>query len=241
MESEEEEGGEGKWMSIPARGRNEGATKRTREDGGIEGRVVRRKVVEDEYKVVMKFKDGHDIQAVSLITLTTALNKVGEVELAQVLHDGRLLIKCKDVGQRDKAMRLTTISKKEVYEVKRFGAVRKVRGVISGIPLGEKLEELKKNIKGGKIEDIKRLQMVREGQKVDSTSILLEFQEETLPAKVMIGYMCFTVREYVPPPMRCYKCQRYGHIAKFCKGKQMCGKCGGDHEYDKCESDVKKI
>ena len=72
---------------------------------------------------------------------------VGEVELAQVLHDGRLLIKCKDVGQRDKAMRLTTICKKEVYEVKRFGAVRKVRGVISGIPLGEKLEELKKNIK----------------------------------------------------------------------------------------------
>ena len=43
-------------------------------------------------------------------------------------------------------MRLTAIYKKEVYEVKRFGAHRKVRGVISGIPLGEKLEELKKNI-----------------------------------------------------------------------------------------------
>ena len=40
--------------------------------------------------------------------------------------------------------------------------------------------------------------------------------------------------------MRCYKCQRYGHIATFFKGKQRCGKCGGDHEYDKCESDVKK-
>ena len=51
----------------------------------------------------------------SLIALTTALKKsVGEVELAQVLHDGRLLIKCKDVGQRDKAMRLTSVCKKEV-------------------------------------------------------------------------------------------------------------------------------
>src|SRR4029434_3510799 len=105
MESEEEEVEEGKWRQIPAHGRIEGATKRTREDGGIESRVVRRRVVEDEYKVVIKFKDGHDIQAVSLIALTTALNKsIGEVELAQVLHDGRLLIKCKDVGQRDKAM-----------------------------------------------------------------------------------------------------------------------------------------
>ena len=63
-----------------------------------------------------------------------------------------------------------------MYEIKRFGAHRKVRGVISGIPLGEKLEELKKNIKGGNVVDIKRLQMVREGQKVDSTSIL-QFQE----------------------------------------------------------------
>ena len=34
--------------------------------------------------------------------------------MAQVLHDGRLLIKCKDVGQRDKAMRLTSVCKKEV-------------------------------------------------------------------------------------------------------------------------------
>ena len=48
-----------------------------------------------------------------LSALTTALKKsVGEVELAQVLHDGRLL--CKDVGQRDKAMRLTSVCKKEV-------------------------------------------------------------------------------------------------------------------------------
>ena len=42
-----------------------GQQKEKREDGGIEGRVVRRRVVEDEYQVVMKFKDGHDIQAVS--------------------------------------------------------------------------------------------------------------------------------------------------------------------------------
>ena len=101
MESEEEEVEEGKWRQIPAWGRNEGATKITREDGGIESRVVRRRVVEDEYKVVMNVKDGHDIQALSLFALTTALKKsVGEVELAQVLHDGRLLIKCKDVGKR---------------------------------------------------------------------------------------------------------------------------------------------
>ena len=40
--------------------------------------------------------------------------------------------------------------------------------------------------------------------------------------------------------MRCYKCQRYGHIAKVCKGKQRCGKCGGDHAYGECGDKERK-
>ncbi|XP_037536589.1 cyclin-H [Nematolebias whitei] len=37
------------------------------------------------------------------------------------------------------------------------------------------------------------------------------------------------IMPYIPPPLRCYKCQRYGHIAAVCKGKQRCAKCGADH------------
>lgn len=49
------------------------------------------------------------------------------------------------------------------------------------------------------------------------------------------------MREFIPPPVRCYKCQGYGHFAKVCKGKQRCGKCGGDHENGQCGvSDVRK-
>lgn len=61
-----------------------------------------------------------------------------------------------------------------------------------------------------------------------------------MSSRVMIGFMSFNVREFIPPP-RCYKCQGYGHIAKVCKGKQRCGKCGGHHEYGQCGvSDVRK-
>lgn len=56
--------------------------------------------------------------------------------------------------------------------------------------------------------------------------------------KVMVGYMSFNVREYIPPPLRCHKCQRYGHTAHVCKGKQRCGRCGGDHAYGEGGSNV---
>lgn len=34
-------------------------------------------------------------------------------------------------------------------------------------------------------------------------------------------------------------CQRMGHTAGQCKGKQICARCGGEHEYGKCGQDAK--
>ncbi len=42
------------------------------------------------------------------------------------------------------------------------------------------------------------------------------------PKEVTLGYMTYNVREYVPKPMRCYNCQRFGHTASTCKGKRRC-------------------
>lgn len=37
--------------------------------------------------------------------------------------------------------------------------------------------------------------------KVDSESVPLQFGDELLPRKVMVGYMSFSVREHIPPPV----------------------------------------
>lgn len=75
----------------------------------------------------------------------------------------------------------------------------------------------------------------REQVKKESLSILLFVDEKVLPTRVRVGYMSFQVRPYIPPPLRCFKCQKFGHVAAICRGKQRCGKCGGeDHEYGQC-------
>lgn len=66
---------------------------------------------------------------------------------------------------------------------------------------------------------------------------MLEFEGDTLPDKVFVGCMSYVVKLYIPPPLRCYKCQRFGHIVAVCKGKKRCSKCGGDHDYDECDKD----
>ena len=71
-------------------------------------------------------------------------------------------------------------------------------------------------------------------ERVDSLSVLLKFSTPEVPERVKVGFLCYPVRPYVPPPLRCYKCQRYGHIAAVCRGKQRCLKCGGEHKIQEC-------
>lgn len=74
---------------------------------------------------------------------------------------------------------------------------------------------------------------------MDSLSVMLQFDEEKMPERVKIGYVSYPVRPFVPPPLRCFKCQKYGHVSAVCRGNQRCARCGGNHEYGKCGEGVK--
>lgn len=165
--------------------------------------------------------------------------KFGEVLLAKVLRDGNLLVVVKSEEQKNKVLSTESICKKIVQEwCWVLGDSKVTRGVISGIPVEEDLEKLKWCIQGGEVSRVKRLLQTVNGDRVSSFSVLLEFEGTVLPDRVKIWCMSFPVRVFVPPPLRCYKWQRYGHIAVVCKEKQKCLKCGGEHRFEKCGDNV---
>lgn len=43
--------------------------------------------------------------------------------------------------------------------------------------------------------------------------------------------------DYTEPPPRCFKRQRFGHVAKFCRGEQCCKRCSGSHDFKMCRAD----
>ncbi|XP_061757477.1 uncharacterized protein LOC133553371 [Nerophis ophidion] len=217
------------------RGGSEGkaSTKRVHEDD--EEVDKRKRVMMDDYKIIYTFKSNQDMNDISLMTLVKGLKKdIGEVEIAKVLRDGRLLIKCKNGEQKNKTMRLQKLCNKIIKEKIEVGERKGARGVVTGIPRGENLDDLKREIKGGTVTTMKRMMAFRNGEKTESESVLVQFAEEVLPERIMIGYLSFYVRAYVPPPVRCFKCQRYGHITSVCHAKMRCGRCGGEHEYGQC-------
>ena len=68
--------------------------------------------------------------------------------------------------------------------------------------------------------------------------ILLNFSTPTYPDKIRIGFMKYSTRQYVPNPLRCYNCNKYGHHSRRCSATKTCPKCGNPgHIRDNCTSE----
>lgn len=158
----------------------------------------------EEFKIILRFrKEDEDVQ-LSPIALSRELKKkFGDVQLAKILRDGNLLIVVKTEEQKNKVLNAESICRKTVGDKRILGDNKVTRGVITGIPVGEDLERLKRCINGGEVSKVQRLLKTINGERVSSLSVLLEFQEAVLPDRVKIGCMSFPVRPYVPPPFRC--------------------------------------
>ena len=64
-----------------------------------------------------------------------------------------------------------------------------------------------------------------------------------LPRKEVRIDICFErVEEYIPVTRMCFKCQKYGHCKKICRGSRTYGRCGQkdpDHVEKDCSNETK--
>ncbi|GFT91781.1 uncharacterized protein TNCV_3438181 [Trichonephila clavipes] len=57
-----------------------------------------------------------------------------------------------------------------------------------------------------------------------------------LPQTVKMAYIRCPVRSYIPNPLRCFQCQRYGHSKNVCRSQPICPRCGeSGHDSADCK------
>lgn len=235
--SEEENGGYlgNQWSE----GRNVRGEKRKKKSDVEESEERRR----DNIKCVVRFGDRLGVSKINPLKLTKIINKdIGNVEFAKVLSDGNLLVGCNNEEQANKTLKIKEIGGIKVVSTNRVGSKNKIsgqKGIIFGVPLNICMDEFKGNLKGGKVVDAHRLKAVVEGVRKDTETVVIEFQGEGIPKRVMLGVMSYIVREFIPGPVRCFNCQRFGHVATRCRETSRCARCGGNHDYGKCEEGAK--
>ncbi|GBN34339.1 hypothetical protein AVEN_130021-1 [Araneus ventricosus] len=117
------------------------------------------------------------------------------------------------------------------------------RGVLSNpdfihVTEAEFLEELRdQNVCAARSINIRR-----DGRHIPTQHVVLTFQRPVLPKSIKAGYINCKLRPYIPNPLRCFKCQRYGHSQLSCRRiDPVCGTCSeSGHETNVCTSDTFK-
>jgi len=104
------------------------------------------------------------------------------------------------------------------------------------VPLDIKADEIL-NYLQPQVKFVKKFQYKPDGELElhESTMVLLHFHPQ-LPSEVSIGYLLFKIRPYIPIPLLCFKCNRFGHVAYHCKRNERCSKCGEQHSWTVCPS-----
>ena len=65
---------------------------------------------------------------------------------------------------------------------------------------------------------------IRKAEKREPTdTFFLTFRTPELLKTIKVGYLRVKIPLYVPTPLRCFKCQKFGHIRERCKEKENCG------------------
>ncbi|GFN82814.1 RNA-directed DNA polymerase from mobile element jockey [Plakobranchus ocellatus] len=96
-------------------------------------------------------------------------------------------------------------------------------------------EEMVEELSG--VTHVRRIKVRRGEDKIQTDTVVLTFDSLKPPSRIRAGYLTLDVRLYVP--MRCYKCQGYGHGKDRCKEPAaVCVRCAkGGHVERDCSAD----
>lgn len=152
-----------------------------------------------------------------------------------------LLLETFNENQGQKLLELKKIGTIDV-EVNAHGTLNTCKGVVvCSDLLNCSEEEIARELASQGVIACRRLTMRRDGQIIPSASHVLTFNRSTLPEKIKAGIHRLSVRLFVPQPMQCFQCLRFGHTASRCARIKAC-QCGKPfHSDDPCIDPIKCI
>ena len=82
---------------------------------------------------------------------------------------------------------------------------------------------------------VNRVTLKKEGKVIPTNTLFLTFGSPELPKEITVGYLKVVVALFVPNPMRCFNCNKFGHTNQRCKVAAKCTGCGKDKHEGQCE------
>ena len=150
------------------------------------------------------------------------------------LRSGAFLVEVSTLKQSLR-LRKATIFIDRPIRVTPHKTLNSSKGVIKCPELKETSElEMKKEMKKQGVTDVYKCKVKRNGIEMHTGTVFVTFRTPVLPESLTVGYIRCAVTPYIPSPMRCFKCQKFGHTRMRCSEQERCADCSFVRHDDPC-------
>ena len=157
------------------------------------------------------------------------------------LNNGNLLVECANRKQTENLLKTTKFFEIPV-QVFPHPTLNSSRGVVRCKYLAncESTSEILEGFASQGVTKVSQITLKRENI-IKTNSFILTFNKPVLPKQVKAGNLVLDVSPYIPNPLRCFRCQRFGHHEDNCRSKSpICGRCAEyGHTHESCSEKVK--
>jgi hypothetical protein len=161
-----------------------------------------------------------------------ATSAIGDIKSAKRLRSGVLLLEVRSRAQYNLAMSLTKWLDVDV-KVSEHRGLNTCRGVIRCRDLRDCSEdEILDALQSQNVIAVRHVMTKRDGNQQPTNTFILTFRLTSPPTHITAAYMRISVERFIPNPLRCYNCQRYGHSKTTCNRQMVCAKCGVEGHVD---------
>ncbi|XP_046547389.1 uncharacterized protein LOC124257387 [Haliotis rubra] len=194
--------------------------------------------------VVIEATNGEPLKLNPFLISKTIQSICGEVKNVSCLQGGQLLVECARKQQSINLLQQHHLANVSVGVTapktlnSSRGIVRDRARCLADMSMDEIVEELQDQ----NVTSVKRFTVKKyDGSTVPSNTYLFTFSMSTVPKSIKAGFFNIRVEVYIPSPLRCYSCQKFGHGSKSCRNAHRCHRCSEDHLDSDCSKDPKYV
>ena len=161
---------------------------------------------------------------------------VGTPKMVKTLRNGNIIVEVSREAQSVNLLKMKSFDNIPIT-VEPHKTLNSSRGIIRCQELKMCTEqEIVEELKSQNIITAKKMQITKKQQRITTNTVCLTFSTPDLPKYIYVGYLKVAVTPFIPNPLRCFRCQAFGHTKFNCKKSPICANCG---EQDHCQEGEK--
>lgn len=184
------------------------------------------------------------INEMSITRHMIKLNLMSDVDEVKKVAFNRVRVRCTNATSANNIIQCSSLHSQ--HEISAFipNEYIKVTGIVKNVPLDFTMKEIEEHIESKEeIVSIERMTYWDKDAKIakTGTSLKITFRATELPKQVILYYTIKHLEYFIPKPLVCKKCLRFGHIARSCRDPvTRCENCSkpthaSDTNCDGCE------